>query len=234
MTLWYYLTDRHERVAVAEDQLPGLAKVGLLRPNSLVWHEGMEGWQACGKVLPHVFGDTARAVEGAMPGVPYYAEEVMVGQSARSLSRWRFPLRVLGGLLLLAGLQFLILVGAVGQKLLFAAEGDSEAAEALKSVPSVPGIDAEKVVWFLSGLVSVFAIGCLWAGWELLKGARLAKQAAEGGGLQALTKAHGRLGRAALAMVIGLEILGFGCCGLMLFKVWKDKRPTEARTEVAI
>ena len=53
--LWYYVSDRQERLAVPEDQLASLAVSGILRPATLVWQKGMTSWVSAGEVKPELF-----------------------------------------------------------------------------------------------------------------------------------------------------------------------------------
>ena len=53
--LWYYVSDRQERLAVPEDQLPALAGSGVVRPTTLIWQKGMAEWVSAGEVKPELF-----------------------------------------------------------------------------------------------------------------------------------------------------------------------------------
>ena len=55
---WYYSHDGARHGPVSTDQLKDLAATGRLRPDDLVWKEGMENWTPAGKVL------------GLLPSVP--------------------------------------------------------------------------------------------------------------------------------------------------------------------
>ncbi len=54
--LWYYVSDRQERLAVPEDQLSALADSGVLRPTTLLWRRGQEAWVSAGELKPELFG----------------------------------------------------------------------------------------------------------------------------------------------------------------------------------
>jgi hypothetical protein len=65
---WYYLTDRQERVPVTEEQLLPLASGGVIRPNTLVWREGLAAWSTCGEVRPDLFAPPVSSAQQAAAG----------------------------------------------------------------------------------------------------------------------------------------------------------------------
>jgi hypothetical protein len=52
---WYFLTDQQEQIPTSEEQLPSLAGQGVVRPQTLVWHEGQGDWKSLGEIKPELF-----------------------------------------------------------------------------------------------------------------------------------------------------------------------------------
>lgn len=52
---WYFLSDKQEQIPTTEAQFSALAAQGVLRPNSMVWHDGMAEWKALGELKPELF-----------------------------------------------------------------------------------------------------------------------------------------------------------------------------------
>src|SRR2546423_8781814 len=73
---WYYSHDGARHGPISTDQLKDLAAAGRLRPNDLVWKEGMENWTPAAKVkglLATPARAAARATDtegGPSPGLP--------------------------------------------------------------------------------------------------------------------------------------------------------------------
>jgi uncharacterized protein (TIGR00266 family) len=68
MKPWFYVDSERQRHQVTEDQLEGLASSGILKPDSLVWCEGMPQWIPASQALSHLFGP-AKMV-GGPPALP--------------------------------------------------------------------------------------------------------------------------------------------------------------------
>jgi hypothetical protein len=52
---WYFLSDTQEQVPVQEEHLPGLVQTGVVRPNTMIWREGMTEWISCSEAKPELF-----------------------------------------------------------------------------------------------------------------------------------------------------------------------------------
>jgi uncharacterized protein (TIGR00266 family) len=58
MKTWHYMISETQREAAEETALPNLATGGLLRPETLVWSDGMATWQPARQALPQLFTGT--------------------------------------------------------------------------------------------------------------------------------------------------------------------------------
>lgn len=55
---WHLLTEQHDRILFDAKNAPALAEAGILRPDSIVWHEGLQDWVECSALLSQSdFGD---------------------------------------------------------------------------------------------------------------------------------------------------------------------------------
>lgn len=61
MKIYHYLLGANARESAPESQLPDLVLAGTIRPETLVWTDGMSGWAPAGQVLPQLFARTAAA-----------------------------------------------------------------------------------------------------------------------------------------------------------------------------
>ena len=61
MKSWHYHSASGSTATTSEENLPELVENGILTPQTLVWTQGMAGWETAGKVLPGLF---------AGPGLP--------------------------------------------------------------------------------------------------------------------------------------------------------------------
>ena len=52
---WYFLSDTQEQVPVQEEHLAGLVQTGVVRPNTMIWREGMTEWVSCSETKPELF-----------------------------------------------------------------------------------------------------------------------------------------------------------------------------------
>ena len=55
MKTWYYAISDTQKTSTSEETLGDLAASGTLTPTTLVWADGMPGWQAAGQALPGIF-----------------------------------------------------------------------------------------------------------------------------------------------------------------------------------
>ncbi len=81
--LWYYVSDRQERLAVPEDQLWGLAGSGVLRPSTLLWRRGQGEWISAGELKPELFRGGALEEAGESGGLV-----VELARSLRGYAGW--------------------------------------------------------------------------------------------------------------------------------------------------
>ena len=52
---WYFLSDTQQQVPVQEEHLAGLVQTGVVRPNTMIWREGMAEWISCSEAKPELF-----------------------------------------------------------------------------------------------------------------------------------------------------------------------------------
>jgi uncharacterized protein (TIGR00266 family) len=55
MKIYHYAVSANSRESAPEGQLPDLVLSGLLRPETLIWTDGMASWAPAGQVLPQLF-----------------------------------------------------------------------------------------------------------------------------------------------------------------------------------
>ncbi|MDG2123900.1 MAG: RDD family protein [Verrucomicrobiales bacterium] len=63
---WYYARGKEKKGPVDDDGLAGLVKTGEVKPDTLVWHEGMEAWKAFSEVEAERSGMLRCAFSGEM------------------------------------------------------------------------------------------------------------------------------------------------------------------------
>lgn len=68
MKTWFYAINPNQRETAPESALPSLISGGLLKADTLVWSEGMDGWQAARQALPELFAGAAMVA--APPPLP--------------------------------------------------------------------------------------------------------------------------------------------------------------------
>jgi len=66
MKIYHYLISPNARETAPESQLPDLVLAGTLKPETMVWTDGMGSWTPAGQVLPQLFSKTA----GTPPPLP--------------------------------------------------------------------------------------------------------------------------------------------------------------------
>lgn len=66
---WFYANDKEEQVSTTEEELRRLAASGALRPDTLIWREGMADWTAVSTAKPEWFSPrpAASVGDGSMP-----------------------------------------------------------------------------------------------------------------------------------------------------------------------
>jgi uncharacterized RDD family membrane protein YckC len=75
---WYYAEGGKQKGPVEESALDGLVSAGIVRDDTLVWHEGMAAWQ------PHA---AARGSRAGIPGPPPFSTVRYAGFWIRFLAR---------------------------------------------------------------------------------------------------------------------------------------------------
>ncbi len=70
MKPWFYVDTERQRHQVTEDQLQSLVQSGVIRPETLVWAEGLATWAPAGQTLPQLFGTASAVPPPPMPGGP--------------------------------------------------------------------------------------------------------------------------------------------------------------------
>lgn len=81
MKNWFYLDTERQRHQVSEEQLQSLVASGVIRPDTLVWSDGMAQWQAASQALPTLFASGAGTPPppipaGGPPPMPMRAHDV--------------------------------------------------------------------------------------------------------------------------------------------------------------
>jgi uncharacterized RDD family membrane protein YckC len=66
---WYYVENSQQAGPVEETEFPQLSRLGKLRPDTLMWHEGMANWEPFSSVCPPEFA--------AAPAAPLPADGVV-------------------------------------------------------------------------------------------------------------------------------------------------------------
>jgi len=78
---WYYAISGQQHGPVTEADIQALIKSGAIKPDTLVWREGMANWAPCGDVLPAAL--SGQAASPAEPAPPLYS---VCSQCHRSFS----------------------------------------------------------------------------------------------------------------------------------------------------
>ncbi|MBP7948337.1 MAG: DUF4339 domain-containing protein [Verrucomicrobiales bacterium] len=58
---WFFLSDKQEQIPTSEDQIRSLAYNGIVRPQTLVWREGLTEWVSAGELKPELFSGLGAA-----------------------------------------------------------------------------------------------------------------------------------------------------------------------------
>ena len=170
--LWYYVSDRQERLAVPEDQMLALAGSGVLRPTTLVWCKGMAQWVSAGEVKPEIFG---AGEDGGFPGGAGETVEDrgLVMELARTLRTYAGWVEVSGWLHGLTGVAGVALGTAVGY---FAWLRPERLAEWSRRVPDSLRPLLEHPWWTVGSLAAVALLLFFMAG-QLIGGASRVRRA---------------------------------------------------------
>lgn len=231
---WYYLSDSHERIAISEAQLAPLAARGTLRPTTPVWKKGLTGWVACGEVMPQIFAaGVVRDSDERNPVMDSAAVRGTVSGIARTLAEYHIWLRVLGGLLIVAGIAA---TAATAYTIFLYLSKTSAPAEIAGLLPVLP--ESMDLGWWVKvALLTAGAAITVWPGAVLLRSATLARRAAATGEEADLLSAIRSLGRYAIVTVCLLLLGLMGTLSWVLY-VGYDKAfpppPPPASKAVAI
>lgn len=81
MKPWFYVDSERQRHQVTEEQLQSLADSGIVRPESLIWSEGMASWQPAAQTMPGLFKSNAGGPPpplpaGGPPAMPMKSHDV--------------------------------------------------------------------------------------------------------------------------------------------------------------
>lgn len=83
---WFFLSAQQEQIPTSDSQLATLVQQGILRPQTLVWHEGQADWQSLGELKPDLFATnpllrSSTVVGSAVPASPLKVTEGLVRSS---------------------------------------------------------------------------------------------------------------------------------------------------------
>jgi GYF domain 2 len=170
--LWYYVSDRQERLAVPEDQMMALAGSGLLRPTTLLWRKGMAEWVSAGELKPELFmaSPAGGTEEAALDPVE---QSGLVMELARTLRPYAGWVEISGWLHGLTGVACVAVATAVGY---FAALRPERLVEWSKRAPDPLHPLLGHPWWTVGGLAAVALLLFFMAG-QLLGGASRARRA---------------------------------------------------------
>lgn len=221
--LWYYVSDRQERLAVPEDQLPALAGSGIVRPTTLIWQKGMGGWVSAGEIKPELFHALP---EGTVDGQRAESAGV-VGELARTLRIYAGWVEVSGWLHAITGVAGVAVATAIGY---FAwrnpgrlVEWGQRMPESLRSVLDYP--------WVAAGALALTGLLLLFTAAQLIGGAARARRAEQLRSREELRIALRSVGSffrsTVLTLLLGLLLLSGAL--LYQFRPWqKEKTPPAA------
>ena len=88
---WFFLSAQQEQIPTSDSQLATLVQQGILRPQTLVWHEGQADWQSLGELKPDLFATnpllrSSSVVGNAAPASPLKITEGLVRTSGWMLT----------------------------------------------------------------------------------------------------------------------------------------------------
>lgn len=103
---WFYATADKQQISCSEEQLRGMIAAGTVTPDTLVWSEGMTGWQKAREIPDLQFGRAGPPAFPAFGGAP-----VAVGAAGIPL-RADFSIWALLGRLLIYTIGMLLVIPA--------------------------------------------------------------------------------------------------------------------------
>lgn len=84
MATWFYVNDTRQQVQATAAQLAALAASGAVKPDTLVWREGLPEWRPYSELRGELGGETAPETGLATPSVP--ATEA--GEDENTMPQW--------------------------------------------------------------------------------------------------------------------------------------------------
>lgn len=173
MMLWYYVSDRQERLAAPEDQLAVLAGSGVVRPTTLLWRKGMDQWLSAGELKPEWFsGAVEPAATTAL--VPSALEDRgLIAELAQTLRIYAGWVTVSGWVHFFTGVAAIACGTVIGY---FAAQRPQRLMEWKSRAPEALGLALDHPWWLAAGLGGV-ALVMLFMGTQLIGSAARVRRA---------------------------------------------------------
>ena len=222
--LWYYVSDRQERLAVPEDQLGALAGTGVLRPSTLVWRKGMEQWASAGELKPELFSGEPAMVPSAAGPAGSLESTGMVTDLARALRPYAGWVEVSGWLHGLTGVAAVASGTAISY---FAWLKPARLTEWTSRMPPAQRPLLEHP-WWTVGALGLLALLLLFMGAQLVGGAARVRRAEALGSREELRIALRSMGSffraTVLSLFAGLLLLTAGL--LHHFRPWQKSPAT--------
>ena len=227
--LWYYVSDRQERLAVPEDQLPALAGSGVLRPTTLIWKKGMDAWISAGEVKPEWFLAGAVPAGGTVEAAPLgiaASDGGLVAELARTLRTYAGWVEVSGWLHGLTAVACVTVGTAMGY---FAWMKPDRLLEWARRAPDTLRPLMENPWWSVGGWAAV-ALLLFFMGAQLIGGAhrvRLAESLQSRDDLRIALRSMGSFFRSTvLTLLLGLLLIAAGV--LFHYRPWQTPTTTPA------
>lgn len=239
-TTWYYAAPDDEQQAFDEDQFSELINSGHLRPDTLIWTEGLEAWSACGELYPHLFEEESESESDSEsePDGGGRPRLILPSQgTGPALAMGGAASAALGGAPKTAGtLDVTTLLEDQEKRLVRESAGKISKAGGwmtllgcltmLSGLPSgLVGVgclfagfqDTSAIVPALSigGLFIAVAVLLIWLGTRLMKGASEAAQAVRSGYKPALDQSLEAISK--YFMTLGIIVLLYLCAGALIF-----------------
>ncbi len=65
---WYYAVEGRSQGPLTESSLKRLAREGVIVPETLVWHPGLESWDSLAKLRPEIVDQMGKGAQAGPPG----------------------------------------------------------------------------------------------------------------------------------------------------------------------
>ena len=98
---WFFLSAQQEQIPTSDSQLATLVQQGILRPQTLVWHEGQADWQSLGELKPDLFTTNPLLRSSAVVGNSAAASPLKITEGLVRNSGWILTCGILFQLLAL-------------------------------------------------------------------------------------------------------------------------------------